>query len=106
MTDYSANSTLIFLATTYLWTDNTITECYLYKIFHFFPTFLPQFNSFPKDKILEQSKLKAFADDKINVTEKSKFVLGRVENIVGKKENTGLQHFLLFPQCFKKASIP
>ena len=31
---------------------------------------------------LDKSKLKAFADDKINVTEKLKFVLGRVENIV------------------------
>ena len=26
----------------------------------------------------------------------------RVENIVGKGENTGYQHFLLFPQCFTK----
>ena len=30
------------------------------------------------------SELKAFADDKINVTEKLKFALGRVENIVVK----------------------
>ena len=34
-------------------------------------------------------KLKAFADDKIIVAEKLKFVLGRVENIVGKAENAG-----------------
>ena len=48
----------------------------------------------------------AFADDKINVTEKkNKFVLGGVENIVGKGENAGYQHFLLFPQCFQKASF-
>ena len=26
----------------------------------------------------------------------------RVENNVGKDENTGYQPFLLFPQCFKK----
>ena len=39
------------------------------------------------------SKLKAFADNKINVTEKLKFVLGPVEYIVGKA---------LFPQCFKR----
>ena len=37
-------------------------------------------------KISVWSKLKALADDKINVTEKLKFVLGRVENIVGKGE--------------------
>ena len=56
------------------------------------------FNSKPKHKILGWSKLKGFADDKINVTEKLKFALGRVENMVGKGEN-----FLLFPQCFLKA---
>ena len=51
----------------------------------------------------DQSKLEAFADDTINVTQKLKFVLGRVENIVGKGENAGNQHFLLSPQCFSKA---
>ena len=35
--------------------------------------------------------------------EKLKFVLGRVENILGKGENAGYQHFLLFPECFKKS---
>ena len=33
--------------------------------------------------ILDLSKLKAFVDDKSNVHEKLKFVLGRVEKIVG-----------------------
>ena len=46
-------------------------------------------NSLPKDKILDRSKLKAFADDKINVNQKLKFDLGKVENIVGKGENAG-----------------
>ena len=50
--------------------------------------------------ILHKSKMKDFADDKMNVTQKLNFVLGRVENIVGKGENAGNQHFLLFPQCF------
>ena len=53
--------------------------------------FMESSNSLPNDKILDWSKLKAFADDKINVTEKLKFVLGRVENIVGKGENAGNQ---------------
>ena len=30
----------------------------------------------------------------------------RVENIVGKRENAGYQHFLLFPQCFQKLFFP
>ena len=50
--------------------------------------------------------MKVFADDKINVTEKLKFVLVQVENIVGKGENAGYQHFLLFPQCFEKSFFP
>ena len=31
------------------------------------------------------------------------FIFDRVENIVGKGENAGYQHFVLFPQCFQKA---
>ena len=60
------------------------------------------FNSLPNDIFLGCSKLKAFADNKINVNEKLKFVMGRVENIVGKGENAGNQHFLLFPIMFSK----
>ena len=30
----------------------------------------------------------------------------RVENIVGKVENAGYQHFLLFPHRFQKVSFP
>ena len=68
------------------------TECYQFV------------HSLPNDKIFDSSKLKAFAEDKINMSEKLEFVLGRVEKIVGKGENAGCQHFLLFP-CFQKASV-
>ena len=50
-------------------------------------------------------QIERFADDKL-LTQKLKFVLVRVENIVGKRENAGYQHFLLFPQCFQKLSFP
>ena len=40
-----------------------------------------------------------------NVAEKFKFLLERVENIVGKGENAGYQHFLPFPQRFQKAPV-
>ena len=46
-------------------------------------------NSLPNDKILNWSKFKAFADNKITGTQKWKFILERVENIVGKGENAG-----------------
>ena len=55
-------------------------------------------NSLLNDKISDWSKLKAFAENKINVTETLKFVLGKIENIVGKGEN-------LFPQCFQHVSF-
>ena len=45
---------------------------------------------YSKDKF----KLKALADNEINPAEKTKLM---VENIVGKGENAGYQHFLLFP---------
>ena len=35
----------------------------------------------------------------------NKFFLGWEENIVGKGENAGGQHFLLLPQFFQKASF-
>ena len=53
------------------------------------------YNFLPNDKILDQSNLKDFADDKINGTYKFNFLKGRVENIVGKGENA-------FPTIFSK----
>ena len=58
------------------------------------------FNPLPKDKILELTKLKAFADDKSNVAKIANPLIDRVENTVGKGENDGNQHFHLFPHCF------
>ena len=60
------------------------------------------------DNILYWSKSKALADDQmisIITIEKLKLVLERIENIVGKGENVGYQHFLLLPQSFKKVSF-
>ena len=62
-------------------------------------------NSLRNKKFFDYSKLNAFAVENINVIEKKKFVLRSVENIVGEGENAGYQHFLLFLQCFQKASF-
>ena len=43
-------------------------------------------NPLPDDKILDQTKLKAFADDKLNVTKMIISVFDNVENIVEKGE--------------------
>ena len=53
-------------------------------------------NSFLNDKILDKSKLKAFPDDNLNIDKMTTFFFDRVENTVGKGENAGYQHFLLF----------
>ena len=63
------------------------------------------FNSLPNDKVLDRPNLTDLADDKINAGNVTNFVMVRVENIVGKGENAGYQHFLLFPQCFQEASF-
>ena len=61
-------------------------------------------NPLPNDKILDETKLKAFADDKLNIVKMMNSLYNRVENTVGKGENAGYQHLLLFPQCFPKPS--
>ena len=65
------------------------------------------FDSLPNDKILNWFKLKAFADDKINVTQILKFVLKVVENIVrkhcGKRRKCWLPAFSPFLTILSKA---
>ena len=60
-------------------------------------------NPFPNDRVLDMTKLKAYADDNLNVAKMMIYLFNRVENTVGKGENAGYQHFLLFPQCFQKS---
>ena len=58
--------------------------------------------SLPNNKILYVTKLKAFADNNLIVARMMISLLDRVENTVGKGENAGYQHLLLFLQCFPK----
>ena len=60
-------------------------------------SFADKLTFLPNDKLFDWFKFKEFTEDQINVTQISKFVLSRVENIVGKGENAGYQHFHLFP---------
>ena len=60
------------------------------------------FNPLPNDKISDMSKLKAYADDKRNATQKLKLILRRVENIVGKSRKYWLSAFSPFPTMFSK----
>ena len=66
--------------------------------------FSSAFNPLPNEKILDMTKLKAFADNKSKGAKMMISLFDRAENTVGKGENAGYQHVLLFPQCFPKLS--
>ena len=55
--------------------------------------------------LTDLSQLKAFEDNKKIMVQKLKFLLGRVENIVGKGENASYQHYLFFPLMFFKCFL-
>ena len=54
---------------------------------------------------MDPTKIKVIADYKLNVAERMISAYDGIENIVGKGENAGEQHFLLFPQFFQKAYL-
>ena len=47
------------------------------------------------------SKSKTLENNQVKVGKTAEFVPDIVENNVGKGENAGYQHFLLFPHCFQ-----
>ena len=49
------------------------------------------FIPFPNDKILDLTRFKAFADEKLNIAKMKISLFDRVENTVGKGENAGYQ---------------
>ena len=62
-------------------------------------------NPLPNDKFSDVTKLKAFADDKLNVAKMTIFLFDGAENTVRNgKKNAGYQQFLL-SHCFPKLSI-
>ena len=57
---------------------------------------------FPKQQILDSSKLKEFADDNFKLDENGRKFPKRVENTAGKGEIARYEQFLLFTLCFQK----
>ena len=111
ITDCSSDDPCLLFSRQHCWKKEKMLAISIFSYSHIaIETFLPQGCSklglCGKDLILDWSKLKRFPDDKINASENWKFVLERVENIVEKGKDAGYQHFLLFPQCFQKASFP
>ena len=69
--------------------------------FHNLPFLEPNLNPLPHNKILYLSKLKAVADNNLNVAQIMNSLFDREEPIVGKGGNGSYLHFRVFPQCFQ-----
>ena len=81
--------------------DSKITSKQFYDCIGKYTFIFRAFNSLPSDEFLDWSKLKVFADDKINVTEKWKFVLvGTGRKNCGKRRKCWLPAFSPFPTFF------
>ena len=59
-------------------------------------------NSLPGNNILDWSALKSIAGDKLNAIEKLKFLMGQVENIVGKRRKCWFPAFSPYLTMFSK----
>ena len=62
------------------------------------------FQSFTKQQDFGRDKIESICRQKLSVATMMIFLCDRVENTVGKEENAGYQHFLLFLQHFPKPS--
>ena len=62
------------------------------------------FNPLPNNKIFGRDQTESICRRQIKFTKMTIFLSDRVENTVGKGENAGYQHFLLFAQIFPKPS--
>ena len=60
--------------------------------------------SLPDHNILDKIKLKAYADDKLNVAKKMISVFDRIENIVRKRRKCWLPAFSPLPTVFSMGS--
>ena len=75
---------------------------YLFKVFNIWNKFVAEIHPFPKQQILDSSKLKELADDNFKLDENGRKLSEKVENVVRKGEIAHDEQFLLFPQCFQK----
>ena len=63
----------------------------------------PDLTLYQMAKLIYVIKLKAFAEDKLNVANMTIYVFDRVENTLGKRRKCRLQAFSPFPTLFCKA---
>ena len=82
------------------WTDASITRKTVSIVFMIESS--QWLNPSPQDKLLNSFKLRAFADDKINVTKKE-ILFGMVRKHCGKRRKCWLAAFSPFPTMFSEA---
>ena len=111
----------------YASTNSFSTLFFIWFRKHTFPTFILNFLCIPIIWLLKKKRerenspctnkfnslaskkkfsLVQIADNKFKVAEMAEFFPDRVEKNMGKGENAGYQHFLLFPHYFQKISFP
>ena len=64
-----------------------------------------KFKSLPNNGVLDLSKMKAIADDHKYVVGQGILIWERLKALWEMEKMLVYQHFLLFPQCFKKTSF-
>ena len=62
------------------------------------------FSPFPKQQVLDSSKLIEFADNNFRLKQNSRKFTKWMENTVEKGEIARHKQFLLFPQCFQSTT--
>ena len=100
---YTRLHVYLFWTYYFLCTNFGILISFINKIFFF--SFELLVTSLQNNKIFRPVQIESICSWQNKGTETLKFVKGRVENIVGKGENAGYQHFVFFPLCFHKAFL-
>ena len=93
-----------------LWEMADILVTSIFSYFHnvfFFPIQRIYFHhqsinylTFSKQQNFTPNQIESICRGQNKCVSKQEFCFGRIENIVGKLENAGYQHFLLFPTMF------
>ena len=78
-----------------------VCKCFLFGLVQNFVVW-ELVNSLPNDKILDVTKLKTFADDKINAAQMMISTFDRVKKHCGKRRKCWLLAFSSFPIMFSK----
>ena len=98
---FTHSTTKIVISATFIFSSANAFNLVTSKILSFGKEFTTLTLNSPNNKILDVTKLKAFADDKSNVAEMKISLNDRVANTVGKGENAGTSIFSFSHSVFQ-----